>query len=69
MFFASNVVIYVYTATQHPACKVIFGAVDCLCIVAKLALQVQKEDNSYMSRLGYTCTNTLSSQNKVCGEG
>ena len=67
MFFASNVVIYVDSATQHPAYKVSFGALDCLCIVAKLASQLQKEDNSYMSRLGDT--NNLSSQNKVCGEG
>ena len=46
MFCASNVVIYVYTATQHPDCKVMFGAIDCLCIVAKVALQEQREDNN-----------------------
>ena len=35
------------------------GAIDYLCIVANVALLVQKEDNSYMSRL--RDTNNLSS--------
>ena len=33
------------------ACRTSFGAIDYLCIVAEVALHLQKEDNSYMSRL------------------
>ena len=43
------------------------GAIDYLCIVAKVALLVQKEDNIYMSRL--RDTDNPSSQIKFCGEG
>ena len=37
---------------QQPLClQDNLGAIDYLCIVAKVALLVQKEDNYYMSRL------------------
>ena len=35
----------------NSACRLIFGAIDYICIAARVALQEQKEDNSYMSRL------------------
>ena len=38
-------------ARHHSVCSIIFGAIDYLCIEAKLALLVQREDKSYMSRL------------------
>ena len=44
-----------------------FGAIDYLCIVAKVALHIQRGDNSFVSRL--RDTSNPSTQNEICEEG
>ena len=37
---------FFFGALRSSACRIVFGAIDYLCIVAKVALQVGSEDNS-----------------------
>ena len=53
-FSCSNPAVLSAAGMVSYACRIIFGAFDYLCLMTKLALKVQKEDNFRKLRLGDT---------------